>query len=57
MSCLWCRDPNAGDDLSDAEYDRLCRPHQAEYEGLSLDGLDHMEAGERADMDALGYND
>lgn len=57
MSCLWCRDPNAGDDLSDAEYDRLCRPHQAEYEGLSLDGLDRMEAGERADMDALGYND
>lgn len=52
MTCPWCQDDNA-DDYSPL----LCRYHVAEYEGTSLDGLDRMEAAERADMDALGFND
>ena len=56
VKCVWCRHPEF-DDMTDAEYANACRAHQAEYEGTSLDGLDRMEAGERADMEALGYFD
>ena len=46
--CVWCADPSSDEEPQDPEND-LCRSHQAEYEGLSLDGLDRMEAEERAD--------
>ena len=51
-SCPWCQDADA-EEFSPL----LCRWHLAEYEGTSLDGLDRMEAAERADMEALGYFD
>lgn len=54
MSCLWCTDPNADDVADSVSYKRLCRSHKAEYEGLSLDGLDRMESEELADMTDLG---
>lgn len=50
--CSWCADDSI-DEYSPA----LCRTHLAEYGGTSLDGLDRMEASERADMEALGYFD
>lgn len=43
--CPWCADDSA-DEYSNA----LCRFHVAEYEGLSLDGLDRMEAEQAADL-------
>lgn len=57
--CQWCADDLAevGSVDPDNPARELCRSHLAEYEGTSLDGLDRMEADERADMDALGYND
>lgn len=55
--CGWC----AGSDFEPLDSDdaagMLCRGHVAEYEGLSLDGLDRMEAAERADMTDLGFFD
>lgn len=56
--CPWCHgnddyEPFDGEDAARV----LCRGHEAEYHGLSLDGLDRMEAGERADMADLGYYD
>jgi hypothetical protein len=59
MDCLWCNNPNADDTAvaTSASYKQLCRYHLAEYEGLSLDGLDRMEAAEHADMADLGYFD
>lgn len=56
VKCVWCRHPEF-DDMSDAEFAQACRTHQAEFEGLSLDGLDRQDAAMRADMDALGFND
>lgn len=46
--CLWCADPDSDEEPMDPEH-QLCRSHWAEYEGLSLDGLDRMEAEECAD--------
>ena len=57
--CAWCADENTEFEPSDSDdaMQTLCRGHYAEYEGLSLDGLDRMEAAERADMTDLGYFD
>jgi hypothetical protein len=57
--CPWCKDglTSSFEPTNDREYRLLCRSHQAEYEGLSEDGLDRMEAAERADMTDLGYFD
>jgi hypothetical protein len=57
--CPWCADESTDwEPLDSTEaLARLCRPHVAEYEGVSLDGLDRMEADERADMANLGYFD
>lgn len=46
--CLWCVNPSSDEEPVNPETE-LCRSHWAEYEGLSLDGLDRMEAEERAD--------
>lgn len=58
MDCAWC---NGNDDFepfdSDDADQTLCRIHVAEYEGVSLDGLDRMGAGIQADMTDLGYYD
>lgn len=47
--CPWCdgSDYEPGDDIEAARL--LCRPHLAEYDGLSLDGLDRMEREQAAD--------
>lgn len=57
--CPWCKDglTSSFEPNSRREYDQLCRSHQAEHEGTSLDGLDRIEADERADMANLGYYD
>lgn len=47
-ACAWCRDPRSDYDPGDPKRE-LCRPHLAEYEGLSLDGLDRMEREQAAD--------
>lgn len=49
--CLWCGrgidyEPFDSDDADQ----KLCRGHVAEYEGLSLDGLDRMESEQVKDM-------
>ena len=41
--CEWCIEPDSDNDEPDTE--RLCRPHLAEYLGLSEDELDRI-AGE-----------
>lgn len=46
MTCPWCADPNSEFepfDSDDADM-ILCRGHVAEYEGLSLDGLDRADS-------------
>ncbi|MET0496397.1 MAG: hypothetical protein ABW000_24990 [Actinoplanes sp.] len=45
--CPWC----AGDliDDDDVDPDALCRPHEAEYEGLSEVQLDRMQAEQDAE--------
>ncbi len=51
-NCAWCADPNSDFepfDSDDADQ-TLCRPHVAEYEGLSLAGLDRMESKMEADQ-------
>lgn len=60
LTCIWCREGDASqyEPFDSGEAARnLCRGHQAEWEGTSVDGLDRMESGEHADMDALGYFD
>jgi hypothetical protein len=50
--CTWCNDPNSEFepfDSDDADQ-TLCRAHVAEYEGLSLTGLDRMESEMEADQ-------
>lgn len=50
--CPWCLDPESEFepfDSDDADQ-TLCRAHVAEYEGLSLDGLDRMESEQAKDM-------
>jgi len=57
--CPWCADDNSEFepfDSDDADA-TLCRGHVAEFEGMSLDGLDHMESEIRKDMNDLGYFD
>jgi hypothetical protein len=57
--CPWCEDADTNFepfDMDDAEM-VLCRGHVAEWLGVSLDGLDRMDAAEAADRDALGFND
>lgn len=57
--CPWCADDNSEFepfDSDDADA-TLCRGHVAEFEGLSLEGLDRWEADIRADMADLGYFD
>lgn len=50
--CAWCKDglssPFEPEDSDDADM-HLCRGHVAEYEGLSLDGLDRMESEQAYD--------
>lgn len=46
--CAWCKAPGTDYEPGDPEGE-LCRSHLAEYEGLSLDGLDRMEAEQAAD--------
>lgn len=43
--CPWCADPNSQDESGE----NLCRPHAAEFEGLSENELDRMESEQRAD--------
>jgi hypothetical protein len=38
--CEWCK----GVDIDEPDYHRLCRSHQAEYEGLSENELDRADA-------------
>lgn len=51
--CAWCTDglcsPFEPEDSDDADM-HLCRGHVAEYEGLSLDGLDRMESEQAYDL-------
>lgn len=50
--CPWCLDQTSEFepfDSDDADA-TLCRAHVAEYEGLSLDGLDRMEAEQAKDF-------
>lgn len=46
-ACPWCIDENADDDV---DTDLLCRPHLAEYEGLSLVEMDRREQEEWMDL-------
>ena len=46
--CLW-HSPDADAEPANPELE-LCRWHLAEYDGLSLDGLDRMERELAADM-------
>jgi hypothetical protein len=51
IMCPWCKDGLASPyDPDEDDARRLCRSHLAEYEGLSLDGLDRMEAEQAYDM-------
>ena len=43
--CPWCRNS----DNDDPDPDTLCRPHLAEYEGLSESELDRMESEQYAE--------
>lgn len=45
-ACPWCG-PNPDDDV---DPDRLCRPHLADYEGLTVAELDRMEAEQAYDL-------
>lgn len=48
--CPWCLDDHA-----DEWSDKLCRTHEAEYEGVTEDWLDKRDAGQRAEYaDAIG---
>lgn len=49
IACEWCRVPDSVNDEPDT--DKLCRPHLAEYEGLSENELDRMEREQRADQE------
>lgn len=44
--CQWC----AGDETDYPDTDLLCRPHLADYEGLSVAELDRMEAEQAYDL-------
>jgi hypothetical protein len=50
--CAWC---GGGPDYEPFDSDdadaRLCRGHVAEFEGLSLAGLDRMESEMRKDLE------
>ena len=51
--CPWCALPYGA--VEDPDPDTLCRPHLAEYEGLSEDELDRMESEQYAEwIDATG---
>lgn len=51
QSCPWCLYPNA-----EEWDDNLCRMHEAEYEGMSLDQLDRRDAEQYAEeADAKGW--
>ena len=39
--CLWCQVPDS-EDIDDPE--TLCEAHEAEYEGLSVEGLRHRNS-------------
>lgn len=45
--CEWCNDPTAEDVYEPRD---LCRMHEAEYEGLSMDALDHRDSEEAKDL-------
>ena len=49
MNCIWCQAPDSDQEPMNPE-GQLCRGHLAEYEGLSLDGLDRMDAELAADL-------
>lgn len=48
-ACLWCKGTDYEPSDSDDADQTLCRGHVAEYEGVSLDGLDRMEAEQAYD--------
>lgn len=48
--CTWCKNPGSYEDEPADPERELCRWHLAEYEGLSVDGLDHMEREQAADL-------
>lgn len=51
-NCLWCRVPDS-EDIDDPA--TLCRDHEAEWEGLSVDELDRRDREWRAEeLDLLG---
>lgn len=45
-ACLWCADPNADDDVDPTT---LCRLHEAEHDGVSVDGADRRDAAQGAE--------
>jgi hypothetical protein len=47
-ACEWCRDP--GSDNDEPDTGALCRPHLAEYEGLSVAELDRRDREEATDL-------
>jgi hypothetical protein len=49
VTCLWCRNPGSDEEPVNPDA-QLCRGHLAEHEGLSLDGLDRMDAEQAADL-------
>lgn len=50
-NCPWCLPVVVEDD---PDPDRLCRPHLAEYEGLSENELDRMESEQAAEYAEWG---
>jgi hypothetical protein len=55
-TCKWCDDKDY-EPSDDREAQRwLCRWHFAEWLGMSLDGLDHMEAADQDGMGDFGYS-
>lgn len=51
-TCPWCRNPNSTDESGR----NLCRPHLAEYEGISEAELDRSDAEQGAEYaDAMGW--
>jgi hypothetical protein len=50
-ACPWCGGIDYEPFDSDDADQNLCRGHVAEFEGLSLDGLDRMESEQAKDFE------
>lgn len=46
--CPWCLNPDA-DENTPGVPDRLCRAHEAEYDGLTVDELDRRDREQYAE--------